>query len=313
MPEPWVVYSLIFAFAFGAAQLFQVGLAGLLRGRRRTSRRFQALHPDGGGPDPLDALRRRESRLGEVPILASLANLYRQSGVSLRPGGLAAVALAIGLLAYVLLPIASGPGRLAASALLASLVLYGYLRVKRGRRLARFGEQLPEVIDVIVRSLRAGHPLPVSLSLVARETPEPAGPEFAIVVDEVNYGRSISEALENLSGRVGYPELRFLVASVSIAQQTGGNLGEVLARLSRMLRERFRLARRARALSAEGRFSGIALSALPVILFGAIQLVSASYYAEFWTSPAASTILAVSVGLLVIGNLAIYRMVNFKV
>jgi tight adherence protein B len=313
VPEPWIVYFLIFAFAFGAAQLLQVGLTGLLRGRRRTGRRFRALYPDGGGPDPLGALRRRESRLGEFAIVASLANLHRQSGTSFGPGALATAALVVGLLAYGLLPIAPTSGRLVASALLASLALYGYLRVKRGRRLARFGEQLPEVIDVIVRSLRAGHPLPVSLSLVARETPEPAGPEFAIVVDEVNYGRSISEALENLSERVGYPELRFLVASVSIAQQTGGNLGEVLARLARILRERFRLARRARALSAEGRFSGIALSALPIILFGGIQLVSASYYADFWTSPAAGTIVAVSIGLLAIGNLAIYRMVNFKV
>lgn len=179
--------------------------------------------------------------------------------------------------------------------------------------MARFGEQLPEVLDVIVRSLRAGHPLPVSLGLVARELPEPAGPEFALVIDEVNYGRSMAEALGNLHDRVGYPELRFFVASTSIAQQTGGNLGEILARLSGMLRERFRLARRVRALSAEGRFSGYALSMLPVALFGLINIVSPAYYTDFWQNASSPSVLAVCLGLLLIGNLIIYRLVNFKV
>ena len=164
-----------------------------------------------------------------------------------------------------------------------------------------------------MRSLRAGHPLSVSLNLVAREMPAPAGPEFALVVDEVNYGRSLSEALDNLSERVGYPELRFFVAATAIAHQTGGNLGEILSRLSRMLRDRFRLSRRVRALSAEGRFSGYALSVLPVALFGIINLVSASYYAEFWKSAAATPVLATSIGLLLVGNVVIYRLVNFKV
>lgn len=313
MPEPWIVYSLIFVFAFGAAQLFQVGLTGILSGRRRTTRRFAALGPAESASGELDAFRRRSSAFGDLAPVAWLASTVRQSGTSLGALTLATLFVAIAFALYVLLPIPSSALRVATAAGAAALALYGYLRFKRARRLARFGEQLPEVIDVIVRSLRAGHPLPVSLSLVARETPEPAGPEFAIVVDEVNYGRSISEALENLYGRVGYPELRFLVASVSVAHQTGGNLGEILSRLSRMLRDRFRLARRARALSAEGRFSGYALSALPIILFGLINVVSASYYADFWRSPSAGTVLSVSIGLLLVGNLAIYRMVNFKV
>ena len=185
--------------------------------------------------------------------------------------------------------------------------------MKRARRIASFGEQLPEVLDVITRSLRAGHPLPVSMALVAREMPEPAKNEFALVVDEVNYGRSFTEALENLYQRVGYPELRFVVAAVSIGHQTGGNLGEILARLSRMLRDRFRLTRKVRALSAEGRFSGYALSILPIGLFALINILSPAYYAEFWKSPSSGTVLAISLVLLLIGNAVILRLVNLKV
>lgn len=224
------------------------------------------------------------------------------------------IGLCFALLFFFVLPApANALLRFVVAMMGAGLGLTLWLRWKRARRIGLFGEQLPEVLDVIVRSLRAGHPLTVSLSLVAREMPEPAGPEFALVIDEVNYGRSITEALENLYQRVGYPELKFFVASTSIAHQTGGNLGEILSRLSRMLRERFRLMRRVRALSAEGRFSGYALSVLPVALFGLINVVSPNYYTEFWRSPVASTVLAISLCLLAIGNLIILRLVNLKV
>ena len=111
---------------------------------------------------------------------------------------------------------------------------------------------------------------------------------------------------------MGHPELAFIVAAVSIANQTGGNLGEILARLSRMLRERFRLSRRVRALTAEGRFSGYALSVLPIALFGLTSVASPTYYADFWTSPVSTKVMGVAIGLLLVGNAIIYRLVNFK-
>ena len=310
MAEPWLVYVLIFAFSVVAAQQLQTGLAGALRGRKSARRRLADL----GGPSPaaeLDTLRRRSA--GQFALAAQWNRLLLQSGTRASSMALGLRGLALALVFLILLPIPGFWLRLCASALASGLIVLLSLRIKRARRLARFGEQLPEVLDVIVRSLRAGHPLPVSLSLVARETPEPAGPEFALVVDEMNYGRSISEALEGLHQRVGHPELAFVVAAISIANQTGGNLGEILSRLSRMLRDRFRLTRRVRALTAEGRFSGYALSVMPIALFVLINVVSAAYYAEFWASPVSGTVTGIAVGLLVLGNLVIYRLVNFKV
>ena len=313
MNEPWAIYIPVFILVAVAAQQLQLGLRGLTRSRRERSRRFASL--DRLAPlEDGDTLRRRSSRFGGSIFASRISRLIVQSGSSLSVPTLGLIGLALTLLFWLFLPAPANVLLRFALAAIGSVILLGlWLRIKRARRMARFGEQLPEVIDVIVRSLKAGHPLAVSLNLVARETPEPAGTEFGLVVDEVSYGRSLSEALENLYYRVGYPELRFFVASTAIAHQTGGNLGEILARLSRMLRERFRLARRVRALSAEGRFSGYALSILPIALFGLINLVSASYYAEFWTTPAAAPVVEISIGLLMIGNFVIYRLVNFKV
>jgi len=312
MSEPWLAYLLIVVFVAIAVQQLQAAFSGGARDRKRAAKRLSEL----GGPvtaTERDSLRRRASGRGRSALLARLDRLVLQSGTRASPARLGGAVGAVALIALILLPLPGLPLRLVASVGTGVLLVGLWLRLKRARRLRRFGEQLPEVIDVIVRSLRAGHPLPVSLALVAREMPEPAGPEFALVVDEVNYGRSLSEALENLYQRVGYPELAFFVASTSIASQTGGNLGEILSRLSKMLRERFRLTRRVRALTAEGRFSGYALSALPIILFGLINLVSASYYAEFWQSPSANTVLGAAIGLLLVGNLVIIRLVNFRV
>lgn len=308
----WFLTVVVFVLVAVAAHYLQRGLGDLKRTRRDRQRRLASLVAQPPDQEASD-LQRRASRWDRIGPIRSVRRLIMQSGTSLSGLQLTLIGLALMGAGAFLLPVPARNLRLLASALFAALLIGGGLRAKRARRLARFGAQLPDVIDVIVRSLRAGHPLSVSLNLVAREMPEPAGLEFKLVVDEVNYGRSLSEALDNLSERVGYPELRFFVASTAIAHQTGGNLGEILSRLSRMLRERFRLSRRVRALSAEGRFSGYALSVLPVALFGIINLVSASYYAEFWKSAAATPVIAVSIGLLLVGNLVIYRLVNFKV
>ena len=307
------VLLLVFACAGFAAYFAQLGLRGALQGRARSAARYAAL---GGGPVPgeLDLLRRRRAGIAALAPVAALVSLVLQSGTRVPPRRLALVFVVVALLLVLVTPTGWGLTlRLLAGLIGSGCAIYLYLRAKRARRIARFAEQLPEVLDVVVRSLRAGHPLPTSLALVAREMPEPAGPEFTILVDEVNYGRALTEALENLHARIGYAEMRYMVTSMAIANQTGGNLGEILSRLATMLRLRFRLRRRVRALSAEGRFSGLALSALPVLLFAIINLVSPTYYAEFWSSPSAATVTSVALIMLLLGNLIIYRMVNFRV
>lgn len=312
MTEPWMAYLAVFVLVTVAAYQGQAGLSTYLGQRRRTADRMRGL---AGGEAATQAIElRRSLRGGNGPMARWLARLVVQSGTTRSPATLCTTAVALGFALFMVLPGAAHWSlRLLLGLSLGGLAVVVFLRLMRRRRIARFGESLPEILDIITRSLRAGHPLPVSLALVARETMAPAGPEFALLVDEISYGRSVPEALERLYQRVGYPELRFVVAAVSIGQQTGGNLGEILSRLSRTLRERQRLVRKVRALSAEGRFSGIALSALPVALFALINLVSPAYYAEFWASPVAGQILAVSMALMVAGNVVILRLVNLKV
>jgi tight adherence protein B len=314
MAEPWLVYLLVFAAAAICAQLAQLAIRRMIRRDKRTAQRFAELD-DGVAPTPqVDVLRRKPAGGPAAAWLARLHLLIAQSGTTTTPGRLARYAAIACALLFVALPLPlPWPARLVIATATALLLVYAWLRFKRARRIARFAEQLPDIIDVIVRSLRAGHPLPISLALVAREMPAPAGPEFGLVVDEITYGRSVGEAMALLERRIGYRELRFLVSSIIIAQQTGGNMAEILSRLSRMLRDRFRLTRKVRALSAEGRFSGYALSALPILLFGLIQLISSSFYAEFWESSVRNPILLIAGTLLLLGNLVIYKMVNFKV
>lgn len=313
MSEPWIVYLLIFLSVAIGAQLAQVGLRSLLQRERRTTKRFASLNRAESSAPEVDMLRKKSSDSVIGSTMANVQRLIIQSGTEMTLSGLVLrIALIWMALLVVPLPL-PGFGRVAVTGTGASLMLYGYLVYRRGRRIARFAEQLPDAIDIIVRSLRAGHPLPVSLALVAREMPKPAGPEYLVVVNEINYGRSVIDALEMLETRVGYREVRFFVSSIAIAQQTGGNLAEILTRLAKMLRERFRLKRKIRAMSAEGRFSGYALSLLPILLFGLINVVSRSYYEQFWQSSAKIPVLSIAVGLLLVGNIVIYKMVNFKV
>ena len=191
-------------------------------------------------------------------------------------------------------------------------ILFSWLKLKRARRIARFSEQLPDCLDTIVRSLRAGHPVPIALSLVGRELPDPAGTEFGITSDEVTFGLSVPDAMGNLAIRVGAPDLLYLVTSVSIQAQSGGNLSEVLSRLSRLIRERFRMRRKVKALTSEGRASAILLTALPIVLFLVVNFLSPKYYGDVWNEPGFRKAAIVAGALLLIGNYVMRRMANFK-
>ena len=134
----------------------------------------------------------------------------------------------------------------------------------RKRATKAFGAQLPEAIDVMVRSLRAGHPVPVAIAMVAREMPDPIGSEFGIVADEMTYGTDLETAMRNLYFRVGQEDLPLFVTAVAIQGSTGGNLGEILENLSRVIRQRFKMRRKIRALAAEGQILALILSSLPI-------------------------------------------------
>ena len=182
----------------------------------------------------------------------------------------------------------------------------------RKKRQAAFAEQLPDALELIARSLKAGHPLPVALTLAAREMNDPLGSEFGILSDELAYGFSLPRALRNLEARVGQEDLGILATGIIIQSEVGGNLIELTGNLSKLLRERVKMRRKVRTLTSEGRLSGLALSVLPVLIFLALNLITPEYYGKVWGKPSVTFALACGVAWMMLGNYAMYRMVNFK-
>jgi tight adherence protein B len=190
---------------------------------------------------------------------------------------------------------------------------YLVLLLLRARRQKKFSAQLPDALDTIVRSLRAGHPVPAAIAMVGREMPDPIGSEFGILTDEITYGADLETALRNLDARISSDDLPLFVTAVGIQSSTGGNLGEILENLSGVIRLRFKMRRKIRALASEGRASAMILSALPIGLFIVVQVTSPDFYASVWHENLTKLLLGGAAGWMLVGNLIMFKMVNFKI
>src|SRR5215472_5398916 len=152
------------------------------------------------------------------------------------------------------------------------------IRQVRHRRMAKLVSQLPDALDMLVRSLRVGHPVPIGIGMIGSEMPSPIGGEFKRVYDSMSYGLDLKDALEHMSSRLQVAELTYMVAAIRIQFATGGNLSEVLASLSSVMRERVRLRMKVRATTAETRFSATVMSVVPFLLIGGIYLIKRDFY-----------------------------------
>jgi len=195
----------------------------------------------------------------------------------------------------------------------ATLLPYMALRWLRSRRQGKFAAQFPDALDIITRSLRAGHPVPVAVNMVGREMGDPIGSEFGIVTDEITYGADLETAMRNLYARIGSDDLPLFVTAVAIQGSTGGNLGEILQNLSGVIRQRFKMRRKIRALAAEGRASAMILSALPIGMFFIIMWLVPDFYGSVWDIPLTKELVGGASVWMVIGNMIMFRMVNFKI
>lgn len=259
---------------------------------------------------------RKERGLESAPMfsLDRFRALRTQSGmVTPLPRFFAITSGCAGLLVFVAiwkgLPAFFG---LAAFPVLCLAIPVMVLRFLRKRRHKMFGIQLPEALELITRSLKAGHPVPVAISMVAREMPDPIGTEFGVVADEVTYGSDLVTALHSLFERVGHEDLPLFVTAVSIQSSSGGNLREILDGLSSVIRERGKLKRRVRAISTEGRMSAYILTAVPVLLMTTIQVLMPQFYDGVWGEPMTWYLLGGSLAWLMIGNVMMFKMSNFK-
>ena len=203
----------------------------------------------------------------------------------------------------------------AVGAALAAALLFPFLTLlfKRRRRHGKFAAQFPDAMDIIVRSLRAGHPVPVAVALVAQELPDPIGTEFGIAADEVTYGADVETAMRNLYFRVGQEDLPLFVTAVSIQGSTGGNLSEILSNLSAVIRERFKMRRKIRALAAEGKFSALFLSGLPIVIFFLLQVVAPDFYASIMNQYLTKMGLSIAGVWMILGIIVMYKMCNFRI
>jgi len=249
-----------------------------------------------------------------MPFFKRINRLIVQSGVTLGMGRLAFYYFIylFGMLAAITIYWKSAQVTLIAFPLFAFALPYFWLKRQAAKKTAIFANQLPEAIDLITRSLKAGHPVPVAISMVAREMPDPIGTEFGIVTDEVTYGSDLVTALNGLYERVNLPDLPLLISSVSIQSTTGGNLREILEGLSEVIRDRTKMKRKIKAISAEGRMSAMFLSAMPVMLFTVLQFLIPDYYGGIWDESLTWKLFAGLGFWLTVGNFIILKMVSFK-
>lgn len=277
---------------------------------------------DGGQPNP--ALLKPRERMSDVDLfdrlLASsgraldpLRRTIEQSGLKVTPGTIILASACTAALAYALvwhfLHLALVAAVVAA---LAACLPFAYVRHVRTKRMLKFEEQFPEAIDLLARALRAGHALTTGLSMVAEELPEPIGPEFKLLYDQQNFGMPMPQALREFAARVPSLDARFFVTAVLTQREAGGNLSEVLDNLSKIIRERFKVKRQVRVISAHGRITGWCLSILPTGLALFFLFMNPEKYGTFARDPLGMQMIAGALFLQVIGVLIIRKIVNIE-
>jgi tight adherence protein B len=312
------VFLLVLGIVFGAYFLLIVRPeqqeSGALKRRLRGNRPRIAKTNIGKADETLstvgvldDALRRWSG------LSAPLQLQLERSGMQLSVGALVMMTVFCAITTAVVVRLVT-PYSLPALALglIAGSAPFLFVRRKATKRLTVFEEQFPEAIDLIARALRAGHALPTALQLASEESPDPVGGEFKLLFEQQNYGLSMTDALRNFGQRVPLLDARFFVTAVQTQREMGGNLSEVLDKLSSVIRERFKVKRQVRAVSAHGRITGVALALLPPAVAGILLIVSPEHIRLLVEDPLGVDMVVAALVLQVIGFLAIRRIVNVE-
>jgi tight adherence protein B len=322
MPFEITSVHVVYLFTALAAGLFVEGIYLMFFNtrsyRKNINRRLRLVENQPDREGMLVQLRRERglNNLGDYRLpLVALNRLILQSGLTLGIGKLAFYVLVGGLFAFGIMMATRGNllEALSVTASCCTTLPLFILRFLRRRRQKKFGAQFPDALDIIVRSLRAGHPVPIAITMVAREMSDPIGSEFGVAVDEITYGADLETGMRNLYYRVGQDDLPLFVTAVAIQGSTGGNLGEILQNLSAVIRQRFKMRRKIKALAAEGRASALILSSLPIVMFLVIQVITPDFYASVWHEDLTKICLAVAGAWMAVGNFIMYRMVNFRI
>lgn len=283
------INPLIYLAIFGAVLLMVEGVYLLAFGKSirlggRMNRRLEMIEKGKSRNDVLEQLRKELNQhmsSNGIPLYGLLADKARKANIAFSPRVLLLLMAALSGFAFAALS-AMTEAEPAVAGLLAVAFgvggVYFWVANKAKKRLAMIEEQLPDAIELIVRGLRVGHPFASALGNAAKEIPDPLGTEFGMIADEAAYGRDVSEALAEFAERVDMQDLRFLAVAVAIQMKSGGNLAEILEGLCKVVRARFKLFRKVRAITAEAKWSGMFLSGFPIFAMIMITLIKPDYY-----------------------------------
>ncbi len=315
-----IIYILIFVAVIVLVEgIYLTAFGKSISLNSKVSRRLDLLAKNGNREQVLEQLRKEMSQhltARGIPLYAILAKKAQKANIAFTPRQLILIMIGLSIFSFFGLTIGT-EAELAVRALLAVGMgvggVYVWVNRKAKARMALLEEQLPDAVELMVRSLRVGHPFSSAIAIVAKEVGDPLGTEFGMIADEAAYGRDVSESLKDFAERMDNQDLRFLAVAVTIQQQSGGNLAEILDGLAKVIRARFKLFRRVKAITAEAKWSGMFLSAFPIGALVMINVIQPNYYDEVReTAYFIPTALVVAV-FLVINVIFMKIMVNIKV
>lgn len=320
----WVITAVAFVAVFMLAMAVQsfasnkgdtpAGSAG---------RRLKSLTPAASAKEEQVRALMRDQSLSTIPLLdrtlgkfSRMGNfhlLITQSGVKINLGTLI---LMCGALSAVGLLTGAIMGSWVLATGLAVLGLYlpiAWLKIMKKRRLNAFESQFPEAIELMARALRAGHSFSSAMSMISEELDDPVAGEFTHVFDDYSFGKPLGDALDSMVARVGTQDVKFFATAVALQRETGGNLTEILDNMGYIIRERFKLMRQVKALSAEGRLSAGVLTAMPPVLLLFLATTSPKYVDLLFTHPTGHLMLIIGGVCQILGILVIRAIVTIKV
>ena len=317
--EP-IVYGLIFIAVLVLVEgVYLVAFGKSISLNKRVNRRLEMLDKGTKRDEVLAKLRKEMDQhmtSRGLPLYSILADRAQKAAIAFTPQQLIMVMIGVSVIAFVGLTVgteAQLPVRIVMGLAMGIGGVFFWVSSKAKKRVSLIEEQLPDAVELMVRSLRVGHPFSSAISIVSKEIKDPLATEFGLIADESSYGRDIGESLKAMAERLDMQDLRFLAVAVAIQQQSGGNLAEILEGLAKVIRARFRLFRRVKAITAEAQWSGKFLSGFPIRALIVIQLTDPNYYDAVldhpWFIPACFV-----VGAFLITNLIVMRaLVNIKV
>ena len=284
--EP-IIYGLIFIGVLVLVEgLYLVAFGKSISLNSRVNRRLEMLEKGTRREEVLDKLRKEMQQhmsAKTIPLYSLLAEKAQKAAIAFTPKQLVMIMAGVAAIAFMALTVGTDTEAPVRALLAVGIGVGGvffWISSKANKRMSMIEEQLPDAVELMVRSLRVGHPFTNAIAIVSKEIQDPLASEFGIISDEAAYGRDVGESLKDMAERLDMQDLRFLAVAVTIQQQSGGNLAEILAGLAKVIRARFRLFRRVKAITAEAKWSGKFLSAFPILALIVINIGDPHYYDE---------------------------------